>query len=93
LIVPLKLYVLVRSIEVGYGRIGRELWYPTVATGLMALVLLPAREAVAPLPTVAAFVVLVALGVVAYVGAVYLVESRSAWGIRRDLRTVVGAIK
>jgi PST family polysaccharide transporter/lipopolysaccharide exporter len=93
LIVPLKLYVLVRSIDISYRRLVRELWYPALATGVMALVLLPAREAVAPLPAVAAFAVLVVLGVVVYAGTVYLVASRSAWGIESDLRTVVGAIR
>jgi PST family polysaccharide transporter/lipopolysaccharide exporter len=93
LIVPIKLYVAVRSVETDFRRIARELAYPTVASGLMALVLLGVRPAVDALPPVAVFVVLVVVGVVAYAGAVYLVESRSAWGIRADFQTVVGAIR
>jgi PST family polysaccharide transporter/lipopolysaccharide exporter len=93
LVVPVKLYVAVRSVETDFRRIARELAYPAVASGLMALVLLGVRPAVAGLPSVAVFAVLVVVGVVAYAGAVYLVESRSAWGIRADFRTVVGAIR
>lgn len=93
LIVPIKLYVAVKSVETDFRRIARELAYPTAASGLMGLVLLGVRPALGVLPSVAVFAVLVVVGVAAYAGAVYLVESRSAWGIRADFQTVVGAIR
>lgn len=93
LIVPVKLYVAVRSVEMDLREIARELAYPAVASGLMGLVVFAVRPAVAGVPAVATFALLVIVGVTAYTGAVYLVESRSGWAIRGDFRTVVGAIK
>jgi O-antigen/teichoic acid export membrane protein len=93
LIVPVKLFVAARSIETDYRRVVRELTYPAVASGLMAAVLLPVRQAVGAFPAVAVFAVLVLVGVVAYAGSAYVIDTRSRWGISGEFRTIVGAFK
>jgi PST family polysaccharide transporter/lipopolysaccharide exporter len=94
-VVPLKFYLLVASIDTSYRQLLPELAYPTLASGAMAAVLFPVRAALdgAGVAPVVALVVLVAVGVVAYAAVVLVLESGSGWGIGDDVRTVVETVR
>jgi PST family polysaccharide transporter/lipopolysaccharide exporter len=90
---PADAYLLVSSLETTYRRVLRTVSYPLAASGGMALVVYAVRERLAVGNALAEFLALVLLGVVAYLGLVYVLERGFQWGIESDIRSVVAAAR
>lgn len=93
IITPIKTHIAVRSVNGSHRRFLVELAYPVVASAVMGGALFALRPALSGLPAIAQFACLVVTGVVVYLAAVAVVESRSTWEIRNDLEAILGAVR
>jgi len=89
---PLDMYLVVRTVEISFVRFFRELAYPAAASVFMASVLLFVRESFDLEPAAAEFFVLLALGMASYALAVAFFERRLNWGLQRSFRSMIGAV-
>lgn len=89
---PLVYYLAMETIEGSYRRLARVLVLPGVASALMGLVVLAARDSLSLAPPTE-FVVLVALGVLTYGALALLVERRFEYGMENVLRTMIEAVR
>ncbi|MFC6723948.1 lipopolysaccharide biosynthesis protein [Halobium palmae] len=93
LIVPVKFYVAVESVEADYRAVLMNVLYPATTSAVMAAALLGVQRAVEFGSPVVEFVCLVPVGILVYLGATIGVEAHSAWGIRNDLRAAISAVR
>jgi O-antigen/teichoic acid export membrane protein len=91
--VPLGTFISARLIGFSYRAFGRELAYPAAASLAMGAVVLAVRQAFQPALRGLELVVLVACGVVVYLLATALLDGVFGWGIGRNVRTLVDAVR
>lgn len=91
-VMPLDIYLVVRSVRTSFARFFREISYPLVASTAMGVVVSLADRADVVAVPAAEFVVLVAIGCAAYVVAVGVLEARFGWGLSSSFRTVMNAV-
>ncbi|WP_199241257.1 polysaccharide biosynthesis C-terminal domain-containing protein, partial [Halorubrum sp. SS7] len=91
-VMPIDVYLVIKSVETSLGRLLREVSYPAVASLLMGGVVLW-LQATLSLPWVfLELLVLVAAGGAVYGTAVLVFETQLNWGLRETLRNFAGAI-
>lgn len=88
---PIDIYFLRRTIDTSYRRLARDAGYPLAASFAMYAVVVAVREAVNFSPVVT-FFLLVAVGAIAYLAAVAVLDRGFGWGLEDDLRGAVGAL-
>ena len=88
---PLDLYLIVRSIKTTYTRILREVSYPFVASVIMGAAVVTARDAMDLGTVVGEFFVLVGIGGLVYVTVVAIMTSYLGLDIRDNLRAITSA--
>jgi PST family polysaccharide transporter/lipopolysaccharide exporter len=89
---PLDVYIMVRSIDISYQEFVSEVAYPMAASILMAGAVLAVENSLVVAP-VLEFVVLVLTGVLVYLGAVVLLVNAFDWGIEQTLRSMVNSVQ
>jgi len=89
---PLDVYIMVRSIDISYRAFLNEVAFPLAASFVMAAAVLSVRLSVTVTPVVE-FALLVVTGVLVYTGAVVLLVSAFDWGIERTLRSMVDSVQ
>jgi len=90
---PLDVYIAVRTLDSSLGRFFREVSYPAAATAVMGSVVFAVRESLSIDAAVLEFGVLVSVGVLSYLAAVFVVESWLNWGLETSLRSIVSAAR
>lgn len=91
-VMPIDVYLVLKSVETSLGRLLREMSYPAVASLLMGGVVLWLQATLTLEWAVLELVVLVATGAAVYGAAVAVLETQLHWGLRKTLRNFVGAI-
>ncbi|EMA08755.1 lipopolysaccharide biosynthesis protein [Haloarcula marismortui] len=89
---PMNIYITVKTIDANFKQVFRELFYPLVASGTMAAVCLYTASLLDVRPIIE-LPVLIILGVVVYTVLVLFLESQFNWGVRQNFETVVSSIK
>jgi O-antigen/teichoic acid export membrane protein len=89
---PLDLWVHVRSIEITYWEFVQEVVYPFAASVVMAGCILLVQDALAVSPVVE-FVTSVAVGVVTYAVAAGVMMTTFDWGIETNLLSAVESVR
>jgi len=92
LMLPLNVYVTVKEIEISVFDLFSEVIYPTTASAIMGIVVLFVSNKLILSWAALEFVVLVVVGMVTYLGAVAVLETRFNWGLRAELRAIQDAI-
>jgi PST family polysaccharide transporter/lipopolysaccharide exporter len=88
---PIDIYYLRETIETSYARMARDASYPLAASlGMYAAVVL-ARETL-PLGPIVEFAVLVVVGAVAYLAAVFVLDRGFGWGLERNIRNAIASV-
>lgn len=85
---PISVIVTAYLIDASAVRIVRELAYPLAAGLAMGAAVVAVRREVVLGSAIAEFVLLVAVGVVSYVGTVAVLETQLGWGLRAEFRTI-----
>lgn len=89
---PIDIYLVVRSVETNFTRFLREVSYPLVASVAMGgTVYWVDRVGVIDAP-ILEFLLLSSTGVVSYVIAVGVLETQFGWGLERSFRAVMSAV-
>jgi len=88
---PIDIYYLRRTIDTTYTRLVRDLSYPLAASLAMYAVVVGVRE-VLPLSAALEFVVLVLVGGIAYVLAVFVLDRGFGWGLERNVRNAISSL-
>lgn len=91
-IMPIDVYLAVRSVETTFARFLRELSYPLAASTAMGGVVYWVDQAGLVASPVPEFFLLVAVGAASYVLAVGILETQFGWGLERSFRTVLRAV-
>lgn len=91
--VPIDIYLVVKTVETTYRRLLSEVVYPLVASIVMAAVVWRAQSSLdLGLPFVE-FGLLTLLGVVVYVVLAFVLERRFDWGLERNFRQMFDAVR
>jgi PST family polysaccharide transporter/lipopolysaccharide exporter len=91
-VMPIDVYLVVRSVETSLGRLLREMSYPAAASLLMGAVVFRLQSTLTLEWALLELAVLVAVGAAVYGAAVAALESQLSWGLRDTLRNFAGAI-
>ena len=91
-IFPLDVHLVVKSVETTHARLLSEITYPLIASALMGAIVLFVRQNI-DLAPVFEFAVLVVVGAVSYAAWALLLETRFDWGLERDVRRVMSAVR
>jgi PST family polysaccharide transporter/lipopolysaccharide exporter len=89
---PIDVYLVVRSIETSFARFAREVSYPLGAALAMGGTVHAVDRVDLLGPPLFEFALLVATGGVAYVIAVAVLETRFGWGLEQSFRSVVASM-
>jgi PST family polysaccharide transporter/lipopolysaccharide exporter len=89
---PLDIYLVSRLLDVDVVSILREMFYPMVASTVMALVVWYVGESIA-VPSWVEFAVSVPVGAAVYLAAVLLIEQGSDWNVSENVRTIVANVQ
>lgn len=89
---PIDVYLVVRSVETSFARFLREISYPLAASTAMGGAVYWVDRAGFVASPVPEFLLLVATGGVVYVLAVGILETQFGWGLERSFRTVMNAV-
>lgn len=89
---PIDVYLVVKSVETSFARFSREISYPLAASTAMGGAVYWVDQAGFVASPVLEFILLVAVGGVAYVLAVGVLETQFGWGLERSFRTVMSAV-
>lgn len=92
-IFPLDVYLVVKSVETTFRRLFSEIAYPLVASVAMGAVVTGARLTLPPMWSVAEFALLVLLGGAAYLLAVLVLDRQFNWGLERNVRSIIAAVR
>jgi PST family polysaccharide transporter/lipopolysaccharide exporter len=90
---PLNLYLVSTSVDTTVRRLLAAVSYPAAASAAMGATVLLIRRTVALGAPVLEFVLLVATGAASYLIAVAILELRFGWGIERNVRQVLDAVR
>jgi PST family polysaccharide transporter/lipopolysaccharide exporter len=91
-VMPIDVYLVLKSVETTLGRLLRELSYPAAASFLMGGVVFWLQNTLTLGSAVLELGVLVAVGAAVYAAAVAVLETQLHWGLRRTIDNFVGAI-
>ena len=91
-IMPLDVHLAAKSVETTKLRLLSEVTYPAVASVAMGAVVVLVQRNLTADPLVE-FVVLTLVGVVTYAVGVAVLETRFDWGLQRDFRRVMSAVR
>jgi PST family polysaccharide transporter/lipopolysaccharide exporter len=90
---PIDIYLVVKTVETTYWRLLSEMVYPLAASLVMgAVVWIAERSLDLGMPFVE-FVLLTLLGIAVYVVVAFALERQFDWGIERNVRQMVDAVK
>ncbi|WP_246988214.1 lipopolysaccharide biosynthesis protein [Halorientalis marina] len=90
---PIDIYLVVKTVETTYWRLLSEVVYPLAASLVMgAVVWIAERSLDLGMPFVE-FVLLTLLGIAVYVVVAFALERQFDWGIERNVRQMVDAVK
>jgi len=89
---PIDIYIVVRSVETTYTALLSEMLYPLVASAVMAAGVWYVHLSLSIHP-MAKFAVLVAVGFVLYCAVALAFERQFDWGITDNFRTIVSALR
>jgi PST family polysaccharide transporter/lipopolysaccharide exporter len=92
-ILPMDIYFAARSVETSVRQLLGVVAFPTVASVAMGGAVYAARESVVLWSPVAEFVVFVLVGLVSYLLAVVVLETQFNWGLERNFRRVLQAVR
>lgn len=90
---PLDVYLAIKSVEGSFTRFFREISYPFVASIAMGLVVYFVDLQFDLWIAAADFVMLTVVGVIAYIVAVAILELGFGWGMQRNIRAIMSAVK
>lgn len=90
--IPIDVYLAVRSVETSFGRFLREIAYPFAAATTMggAVYLVDRADLIGP--PIPEFFLLALTGGVAYVIAVGILETQFGWGLKGSFRTILRTV-
>ncbi|WP_254538920.1 lipopolysaccharide biosynthesis protein [Halomarina litorea] len=88
---PIDIYYLRKTIDTTYSRMARDLSYPLAASLAMYAVVVAVRELLAFGPVVE-FGILVVVGGIAYVAAVFVLDRGFGWGLERNIRKALSSV-
>ena len=91
-VMPIDVYLVIRSVETSLGRLLREIAYPAAASLLMGGVVFWLQSTLTLRWALLELVVLVAVGAAVYGAAVAVLETQLNWELRSTLRNFAGAI-
>jgi PST family polysaccharide transporter/lipopolysaccharide exporter len=89
---PIDIYLVVRSVETSFTRFFREISYPLAAATAMGVAVYLVDQADLLAAPITEFVLLVLSGGLAYVVAVGVLEFQFDWGLQRSFRTIMDAV-
>lgn len=90
--VPIDIYLVVKTVETTYRRLLAEVVYPLGASAVMGAVVWSAQSSLdLGLPFVE-FGLLTVLGILVYVAAAYVLERQFEWGLERNIRQMLDAV-
>ena len=92
LIFPIDVHLVVKSVETTHARLLSEITYPLIASVLMGAIVYFVRQNLV-LDPIFEFTVLVVVGAVSYAAWALLIETQLDWGLERDLRRVMSAVR
>jgi PST family polysaccharide transporter/lipopolysaccharide exporter len=90
--IPINIYLVVRSIETTYRRFAYELAYPLIASATMGLAVVFVRDSVVLRSPILEFFVLVGTGIATYAIAVAALDLSFDWGISENVRSIREAL-
>lgn len=88
---PIDIYLIIKSVETTYRRLLQEIAYPTVASVTMGASVY-AVQVTFQGSALVEFVLLLVAGVVVYVGVVGVLVTQFGWGLERNVRSVMDAV-
>lgn len=89
---PINVYITVDMVDTTYRRFARELGFPFAASAAMGLAVVLVRENAGVRSPIVEFVLLVAVGIVAYVIATAVLELLFGWGVLKNVRFIRSAL-
>jgi len=91
-VMPIDVYLVVKSVETSLGRLLRELSYPAAASFAMGGAVFWLRETLSLGSGALKLVVLIAVGAAVYGAAVAVLETQLRWGLRGTVDSFVASI-
>jgi PST family polysaccharide transporter/lipopolysaccharide exporter len=91
-IMPIDVYLVLKSVETSLGRLLRELSYPAVASLLMGIGVLWLQDTLTLGSVLLELVILISVGAAIYGVAVAVLETTLRWGLRQTFRNFVSTI-
>jgi PST family polysaccharide transporter/lipopolysaccharide exporter len=89
---PIDLYLIVRSVDTTYARLLKEVSYPFVASSLMALAVWVAQTRFEPQSPALEFGALVSLGIVVYVTIALVLMKQFNWGLGVNVESTIRSV-
>ena len=86
-------HLLVGTVETTYGRLFRTFLYPFAASATMGVAVVAVGEWFPLQSETIEFVLLVGIGIGAYLVAIVVIDRMSTWGIRNEMATVVRTVR
>lgn len=90
---PMDVYLAIKSVEGSFTRLLREISYPLVASVAMGLTVYFVDLQVTLWHPIADFFLLTVVGVAAYAVSVAILELGFGWGMQRNLRAIMTAVR
>jgi len=91
-VLPISLYITHVTIDTTYQELIKELLFPILAGGAMALSVIAMRESLLSAPTIWSFSLLVLVGIVGYAAAVIALSVRFDWDIIKNIKWIFNNI-
>jgi len=88
-VLPIEVYLIVKTLDTTYRRLLGELAYPIVASGIMLAAVLAVRETLALVSSSLTFVVLLFTGIVAYAVVVAILATGLDWDVDQNIRWMI----
>jgi PST family polysaccharide transporter/lipopolysaccharide exporter len=91
-VMPIDVYLVLKSVETSLGRLLKELSYPAVASLIMGGVVLWLQDTLALGSVALELLILISAGAAIYGAAVAVLETQLHWGLRQTFRNFMSAM-